>query len=252
MSCVIPDGLTGSNGQSNDKKRKEENKKQKEGFIKDQYVKSFLKSCSFCAAGLASLLGAATARKAGMSPVGCVVLSFVSGMGGGTLRDTLLGRRVYWLQQPRFALLCLGTGLMGAYGWEEVKKYTGIRDDGLWAKTISLGSLGGCTCGGAQVGMQITDNPVAQLAYGMGFAAITATGGGCLRDYMLNRRPGVLYADYLDKAVPAAFGAVAYQAARKANASLAAQTAIGFITSCGLRSYFKYAQASCKSKNKKR
>lgn len=225
-------------------KKQQQQKQQKEDKQKktktDEYVRKFLKSCSFCAVGLASLLGSATARKAGMSPVGCVVLSFVTGMGGGSMRDILLGNRVYWLRDTRFAVLCAGTGLLGAYGWEELKRRTGLRDDGLWARLISMGSIGGCTCGGAETAMQLTRSPLGQLVCGAGLAMLTATGGGCVRDYMVGRRPAVLYPEGLANVFPAAVGAVAYQAARRAHASLAVQTAVGFATSCGLRDLMKH------------
>jgi len=92
MSCISDtkhnEGQNKKQEENNKKKRKETSwwwwKREK--LIKDEYVRKFLKTCSFCSTGLSSLLGAAAARKAGMSPVGCVVLSFVSGMGGGTLR----------------------------------------------------------------------------------------------------------------------------------------------------------------------
>jgi len=117
----------------------------------------------------------------------------------------------------------------------------------LWAKLISIASLGGCTCAGAEAAIPLTNNVAGQLVYGAGLAAITATGGGCTRDYMLQRRPGVLY-DGFENAVPAVFVAVAFQTARRAHASLAAQTALTFITSCGLRSCVRYYRASNRNK----
>ena len=236
------------------KERKTQQKQQQQqksaGKTADEYVRKFLKSCSFCAVGLASLMGSATARKAGMSPVGCAVLSFVTGMGGGSMRDILLGNRVYWLRDTRFAVLCAGTGLLGAFGWEELKRRTGIRDDGLWARLISMGSIGGCTCGGAETAMQLTTNPLGQLVCGAGLAMLTATGGGCVRDYMVGRRPAVLYPEGLANVFPAAVGAVAYQTARRAHAPLAVQTAVGFVTSCGLRDIMKHYAAVRKAAHK--
>lgn len=226
---------------------KQKQQQKSAGRTADEYVRKFLKSCSFCAVGLASLMGSATARKAGMSPVGCGVLSFVTGMGGGSMRDILLGNRVYWLRDTRFAVLCTATGLLGAFGWEELKRRTGIRDDGLWARLISMGSIGGCTCGGAEAAMQLTRSPLGQLACGAGLAMLTATGGGCVRDFMLGRRPAVLYPEGLANVFPAAVGAAAYQAARRAHAPLAVQTAVGFVTSCGLRDLMRHRFATRKA-----
>lgn len=72
---------------------------------------------------------------------------------------------------------------------------------------------------------------------------LSATGGGCVRDYMLGRRPAVLYPEGLANVFPAAVGAFAYQTARRAHAPLVVQTAVGFVTSCGLRDLMKHYAA---------
>ena len=212
-------------------------KKEKESFSKraDRFVRTFLKYNSYTSVALSSLLGAATARRAGMSPVGSVAMAVVAGMGGGTLRDLLLSRRAYWLKNHNFAWLCLGTGLMGAFFWDELKQRTGLRENGLWARLIQYGSLGGCTSSGAELAMRLNKTPLAQLVYGMGAAMVTATGGGMIRDYMLGRRPAVLYPEGLANVVPATVGAVVYQAAQHAGAPLSLRTALCFATAIPLR-----------------
>jgi len=254
MSCTPLDVSSTSKSRQNSQRAKRNNNeksrtKWREKVFNDLYVKKFLNTCSLFSTGLSSLLGSAAARKAGMSPVGSIVLSFAAGMGGGTIRELFLGNRVFWLKGPTKAFLCLGTGLLGAYGWEELKKYTGITEDGLWAKLISIASLGGCTCSGTMSAIPLTSNIAGQFVYGAGLAAITATGGGCLRDYMLQRRPGVLY-DGFENAIPAVLGSVAFQTARMAHASLAVQTLAAFVSSCGLRSYVRYYRSSKNTKKR--
>jgi uncharacterized membrane protein YeiH len=55
------------------------------------------------AAGVAvfALTGALVAARKGMDPFGFILLATVTGVGGGTLRDLLLGRTVFWVQPPR-------------------------------------------------------------------------------------------------------------------------------------------------------
>ena len=50
---------------------------------------------------LAALAGTYAARKRGMDFFGVLVIAFVSCVGGGTIRDLLLGRfPIFWLETP--------------------------------------------------------------------------------------------------------------------------------------------------------
>ena len=52
--------------------------------------------------------GALTAARKRLDIVGFCLVATVTGIGGGTLRDLLVGNLpVYWVQQPSYALLCL-------------------------------------------------------------------------------------------------------------------------------------------------
>ena len=54
-----------------------------------------------------SLTGALAAGMEGMDLLGCVVVGFVTALGGGTFRDLLLGRPIAWLVDWDEALLCV-------------------------------------------------------------------------------------------------------------------------------------------------
>ena len=45
--------------------------------------------------------GALIAMRSKLDPFGVLIVSFIAAVGGGTLRDILLSREVFWLQKTR-------------------------------------------------------------------------------------------------------------------------------------------------------
>ena len=59
--------------------------------------------------------GMISARKS-LDPFGAAIVGAVTGMGGGTLRDVLLGRLpVYWIEEPNYLLIALFGALLGYF-----------------------------------------------------------------------------------------------------------------------------------------
>ena len=58
-----------------------------------------------------ALSGALTAARKRMDPFGFAFLAAVTGVGGGTLRDVLLGRPVAWVVDPTSPAICVIVGL---------------------------------------------------------------------------------------------------------------------------------------------
>ena len=66
-------------------------------------------------AGIAvfAVSGALVASRKRLDAVGFVVVAAVTGLGGGTLRDVLLGRGpVFWLRAPEPLAVCAGAALL--------------------------------------------------------------------------------------------------------------------------------------------
>jgi uncharacterized membrane protein YeiH len=53
-----------------------------------------------------TLTGALVASRKQMDMVGFIVLGSVTGIGGGTLRDLLLGLPVFWVGHPLYLIIC--------------------------------------------------------------------------------------------------------------------------------------------------
>ncbi|MBL4537031.1 MULTISPECIES: trimeric intracellular cation channel family protein [Oceanicaulis] len=149
--------------------------------------------------------GILSARKH-LDPFGAAVIGAVTGMGGGTLRDVLLGRLpVYWIDAPHYLILALAGGVIGYYGSELVRGEEGARYRALiWADSLGLAVF--CVLG-AQAGLMAGAHWSIALVTGVMSAAF----GGLVRDIIVNDVPLILRADVY--ALAALFGAAVYVAA---------------------------------------
>jgi len=115
-----------------------------------------------------------------LDPFGVIVIAFVTAMGGGTLRDIMIGNLpVNWLHNETGALLVLGSAIVTMFFSRYLKQFT---------TTLFLFDalgLGLYTIIGIEVAL--TKNLSAGMCIGLG--TITACFGGVLRDVLLNNIP---------------------------------------------------------------
>lgn len=221
---------------TNVSKKKTETKKKKDSEL-EAATKKFLKFCSYAGIGMSSLLGGIQGVEAGMNPAGGLVMAYINGMGGGTLKNILQGERAYWLKSTRFAWWTLGWGTVGALYWDSIKKHTGISEKGKWALVLSLLSLGGNVCSGAQGGIKEGKDVWDRAIRGMIYSVIGAVGGGVVKDAFCKKRSTSLFPEGYANIFPAIVGSVAYQMGNSIGLSHPALVGIGFGTSVPLRLY---------------
>lgn len=154
---------------------------------------------------LFALSGGIIAARKHLDAFGAAVIGAVAGMGGGTIRDMILGDLpVYWVDAPQYLVVALVGGVVGYYGSEIVRGEIGARRRALeWADAGGLGVF--CVIG-AQAGLAAGVHWSIALVTGVMSAAF----GGLLRDIIVNDVPLVLRADIY--ALAALFGAVIYVA----------------------------------------
>ena len=58
-----------------------------------------------------ALTGALVAAKERQTLVTLSFFALVTGVGGGTIRDLLIGAKVFWIEDPLVAPICLGVAL---------------------------------------------------------------------------------------------------------------------------------------------
>jgi uncharacterized membrane protein YeiH len=111
---------------------------------------------------------------------GVFIIAFVTAVGGGTLRDMLLGNTpVIWLQQSTYMVVIVGAVIFAILFREKIKYF---RTSLFLFDTIGIGLY---TMVGIEKGLLVGLLPVMCIALG----TITACFGGVIRDILCNEIP---------------------------------------------------------------
>ena len=117
--------------------------------------------------------GALAASRKELDLVGFVFLAAITGVGGGTLRDVVLGHTpVFWIATPQPVILCTITALAVFFVAPHIEhRYRWL----LWADAIGIS--GYCVMGASR-GLDAGASPFAAIILGV----MSATFGGIIRD----------------------------------------------------------------------
>lgn len=133
-----------------------------------------------------AIAGALAAAQKRLDFGGFVLLAFVTGVGGGTLRDVLLNRPgVFWAREPIYIAICVVGATLTWFGAERVGSYRRLL---LWSDALGLALF-------AVIGASISLNEGARPIVAALMGAVTAAGGGVIRDIIRNELPLVLHRD---------------------------------------------------------
>jgi uncharacterized membrane protein YeiH len=127
-----------------------------------------------------AMSGALTAMKKKMDPFGVFIIAFVTAVGGGTLRDVLIGRTpVGWMRDLNYVyVIILGFVITIIFrkSLDKLRKSLALFD------TIGLGVF---TLIGIQKGIEFNLHPLICVALG----TLTACFGGVIRDILCTEIP---------------------------------------------------------------
>jgi uncharacterized membrane protein YeiH len=127
-----------------------------------------------------AMSGALTAMNKKMDPFGVFIIAFVTSVGGGTLRDVMIGRTpVGWMRDMNYVYAIL-IGFSLAFLFRN--RFDKLRTSLFLFDTIGLGVF---TLIGLQKGIDIHLNPAICIALG----TMTACFGGVIRDILCNDIP---------------------------------------------------------------
>lgn len=171
-------------------------------------------------------VGALKGREAGLDLFGVVVLGFLTALGGGTLRDLLVGRVPASLQsnvEVLFAVL----GIVAAVA-VSVRYGDDPRDSPALVLSDAVG-LAAFAATGAAVGLEAGLSLFGVVVV----ATLTGVGGGSLSDLLLVRVPAVLREDFY--ATPTVVGGVVAWLAAGLGVDLGAATLLAAGVVLGLR-----------------
>ncbi len=136
-----------------------------------------------------ALTGALAAARRGLDPVSFALLAVATGVGGGTLRDLLVGARpVFWVANPTDVVICIVVALVVFAGAEQfpVEAGEGRRRRAIvWADAVGL-ALFAVT--GTERALSFGAPPLSAIALGV----MTATFGGIIRDLLAGEPPLVI------------------------------------------------------------
>lgn len=145
--------------------------------------------------------GALVGGRRRLDPVGFVLVGTVTGIGGGTLRDVLLGATpVFWVEDPTYIMLCVIASLATFFAAGPVAARQGAL---VWADAVGLATF---TVLGTQAALAQQAPAVIAIAMGV----MTATFGGIVRDVLCAEVPHILRREIY--ATAALVGAVVYVA----------------------------------------
>lgn len=129
-----------------------------------------------------ALTGALVASRGQLDPVGFIFFAALTGIGGGTLRDLILGRDPVWIGQPELLLLTSGAALLVFFTAHLLESRARAI---LWLDACALAVA---VPAGVGVALDLGVSPVIVVAMGV----MTGTFGGLMRDVVANEVPLVL------------------------------------------------------------
>ncbi|MFH5774035.1 trimeric intracellular cation channel family protein [Paracoccus sp. NGMCC 1.201697] len=130
-----------------------------------------------------ALTGALVASRAQLDIVGFFFFATLTGIGGGTLRDLLLGQDpVFWVQRPGLLILTSLASILVFFTAHLLESRYSVL---LWLDALALAIA---VPAGVGVAMDTGASPIVVVAMGV----VTGTFGGLLRDVVGNELPLVL------------------------------------------------------------
>jgi uncharacterized membrane protein YeiH len=187
-------------------------------------VQNFMTALDWFGLCVFSMTGALVASRKQMDIVGFALMGSVTGIGGGTIRDVLLGvQPIFWIKEPAYLLTCVGVAcatFFVAHILHHRCRYL------LWLDAVGLALF--AVSGAASA---LSHGASSTISVAMGVAS--ATFGGIIRDILGGESPIILRQEIY---ITAAFvGATVFVVFVDWGLSQDVAVAIGFITALALR-----------------
>jgi len=170
-----------------------------------------------------AISGALVASRKEMDLIGFGLMASLTGVGGGTLRDLLLGRPVFWIGEPLPVVICLVVAVTVFFTAHLFQRRFTIL---LWADGLGIALYGVI---GAELATLNGAGPLVAIVMGM----MTATFGGLLRDVICNETPLILRKEIY--ATCAAAAAATYIGLTEFGVPTGLAGIAGFVVGFGLR-----------------
>ncbi len=151
-------------------------------------MKTLISAADLAGTFVFALEGALAAILAGFDVLGVLVLSFITALGGGVIRDLMIGAvPPVAIRQWYYAAIALAAGTATFLCYPLVARVPPLALVAIDAAGLSLFAIAG-----TQKALEHGINPLGAVLLG----TVTAVGGGIIRDVLLMRVPVVLHADF--------------------------------------------------------
>lgn len=168
--------------------------------------------------------GSLAAARKRMDLFGFILLGTAAGIGGGTIRDAVLGATpVFWITSPRYLLACVAvsSAMFFLAHIPQSREALLLRFDAVGLALFAVL--------GADRTLAMTGGPVAAVAMGI----VTATFGGVVRDVLSGESPGIFSREIY--AAAALAGASTFVILNEAEAGREMAVCAGFFTAAAIR-----------------
>lgn len=132
-----------------------------------------------------AISGALVAARHRLDWVGFVFMACITGIGGGTLRDTILDVPVFWLDEYYTIIVCSVAAIVTYFAAQHISKRSKAL---LWADALGMALF---TALGAQKAISLGTNIPVAIIMGVFSACL----GGIIRDVIVNDVPVVFQRD---------------------------------------------------------
>lgn len=191
----------------------------------DGWIPPFISGLGYFGDVVFAISGALAAGRHRMDTIGFMIVGTITAIGGGTIRDLLLGQEVFWIANQGELALCLAASLLTYFF---VPEATARKKAMLWSDALGLSAF---AVSGAQIALSAGAQPLVAIVMGM----ITGTGGGLIRDLICGEQPfitrGELYAS------TALAGAGTHIGLAWAGLTVPVSMLLGFLVVLGLRAW---------------
>ena len=199
----------------------------------DLSVPGALRLSDYVGTAIFAVTGSLAAAARGMDILGSTIVGTITAVGGGTIRDLLLGkgRRAFWMEEVEYLWICVVSAGGAFLAWPHLESYLGVRESDRWVDQLDALGVGAFAVIGVQNGIRAGVPCLAAIACGM----FTATFGGVIRDVLTSQPVRILHS-YTDiYATTALAGATTYMLVRALNLPVAVRIVSGVLVAIGLR-----------------
>ncbi|PTW62749.1 putative membrane protein YeiH [Breoghania corrubedonensis] len=160
---------------------------------------NLLQILDFIGVAVFAISGGIVASRLKLDILAFVLLATFTGIGGGTLRDLLLGAPVFWVGDQTYLLICIAAGIAT---WYLAHLGEALGKPLRWADAVGMASY---SVMGAAKTLTIIDRPVVAVLMGVATAAF----GGVIRDTIASQPSAIINREiYLTAAFGGAFSYV--------------------------------------------